>query len=1047
MDRDQDNITWKTAGVRLGTSGLDLREPSDPGALTKLVNARFADDRTVEERDGYLGTLVQDSATFAPVGITAEVGDWVYGHGRQLKNTNAASWENAHHPIPGRGQATFEYDGHNVVWTGDRLLVVKDGGSLGASNFWQRNVANTADLAYGLPAHLPLQTDTFPPAAVTGNYVETCLTSQYRCYLHTDTGGALTAWVINRSTGAIVNKSEISGASNNPAECKVINSAEYLVALWRDATSNQLYMNYWTGSQWNGAASLQTSVGAFDVATVPGGFHVAVRFTTNGMAFTQYAGIKVTTANYAQWTNMPNGSNPPALACGIAVAPDGGIGAIWESASSLGLCAAIYNKNLVLQDSIRVIDALTGWTNGVSICARGLKEADGKYKWVTHASRNASAGVEINHLRFSFGSLVVGTPVFRYNSTLASKSFRVGDEVFCWLRSNNAGTHYLIAGAGQLQVVGFADREEAIARTAGGNYGIPHVLADPSDTRGASFTWARPFNTGQTYSHGGNVRIGDIDFLPPLSSVQYGLSRYLSGSAVRNYDGIELGDAGFQDYPKVASDVQATGGSLTNTGASTGIYYTRVYPVRYNKKGERFMGAAVTYGPITLTGGNTKSTLTISTLPDTNHSDVVFEVYRTETLGTAFYLEGTVANDLNAATVSFVLTMADASLRLLTGDPHAAGVGALSEVMEWGPLGCSILATAGDRLWGAGGQVTAGEVQFSKLKEPGEGAGFDDLAGFQVVDSEGGVITSVHPQQDTVVVHEASQLFVVAGTGPDNYGRGSYTIPEIVLADGAVTHFGTVSTQLGTVYWGKEGPRLLTNGYAVKNISAQVRSLAETLEPSGVQVDVARQEVVWYTSTGDALLWNYLGNESRWAKWTGLSVAGCSPAALILTDGKLLASSPDAVGDDGQGFPFIWCSGNLRADQIMQGATLLRAAGVVGRYRGYHKLRMRVYYNGSPLWSDEITWDPTDKTWLSSGGSASTLTPAQVDAAYTKAHAGTYVTHRRTGRQESHYFRIEVSNIEATGKTYTPYELSLELGLKDGLGRVPVTTVSSKMAR
>ena len=100
---EADAITWQTTGVRLGTQGLDLREPSDPGALIELLNARFQDDRTVRPREGHHGTLVYDGADFAPLGNTYQVSDnWVYGHGMQVSSLNAAGWENAHHPIAGR---------------------------------------------------------------------------------------------------------------------------------------------------------------------------------------------------------------------------------------------------------------------------------------------------------------------------------------------------------------------------------------------------------------------------------------------------------------------------------------------------------------------------------------------------------------------------------------------------------------------------------------------------------------------------------------------------------------------------------------------------------------------------------------------------------------------------------------------------------------------------------------------------------------------------------------------------------------------------------
>ncbi len=1047
-----DEIVSQTTGVRLGGTGLDLRQPSDPGTLSKLLNARFLDDRTLVERDGHLGTLVRDASDFAPLGANYAVSDeWVYGHGLRVSSSNASGWENAHHPIAGRAAGVFQFDGTDVMWTGDRLLVkTASGPCIGNSAFWNRSTIG-APLAMGLPAFLPLQVDSFPPADVTGEYVETCLTPTLRVNVRSNTG-ELDVWVMDRATGALLHTSSLLDDSEDPVEVKVLSSSGTPVVLWRDFDTQTLYMNYWTGAEWAGEDEIATGVIAYDFAVTADGFHVAWHqavvpdVSAAVVKFGRFTGPNGVNTPYAFATEAPG--LVPTAAMAVGVSPSGELAVLAETAS--GLQARVYSPALTALTSIGLttIAGSTGWGGGLAICSRGLKESNGYHDWVIHAARSATAGVYVRSMHIAPGSGVTldSAGTRRYNSTLASKSFRVGDEVFCWLRSENAGTHYLIAGVVDPQVCGYADREEAVERTThDGNYGIPHVLPDPLDEEGVTFTWARPFNTGQTYAHGGDVRIGDVDFLPEMSAAAFGKSVYLSGSAVRNYDGIELGDAGFQDYPIVRdSPVQTTGGSLTNTGdPEEDVYYFRVYPVRYNSRGERFMGSAVSYGPVAMTDSNNKLALTIATLPSTSHDDVVFEVYRTEALGTTFYLEGHVENDLTAASVGFVSTLSDDNLRDQLGDSHAAGIGAQSEIEEWGPIGCKMLAVSGDRLWGAGGQVPAGQVQFSKLYEAGEGAGFDDLAGFQTVDTQGNEVVSLIGSNDATVAFQRDQLNVIVGTGPDNYGRGGFTIPQIVLADGAITHRGTIGTQLGVLFWGADGPRLLTTAFSVQNISAPIRALTTGLAPTGVRVSLSKQEVVWYTSSGTAILWNYQ-DSSRWAQWSGLEVAGCSTRLLATLDGRLLKESPDAVGDDGQGFPFVWRTGSLRPEQLLLGGVVLKEYGVTGVYHGPHNLRFRVFYNGSPLWSEESVWEPAEDTWLAPGDDVSTLTPAQIDALAPKDRSGAYMTHKRVSRQHCSFFQIEVSNIEAHDKTYTPFELALELGVTNtGLGRVPVNNFTT----
>lgn len=547
---------------------------------------------------------------------------------------------------------------------------------------------------------------------------------------------------------------------------------------------------------------------------------------------------------------------------------------------------------------------------------------------------------------------------------------------------------------------------------------------------GTAFTWARLFNTGQPYAHAGNVRIGNMEFLPPLSTAAYGSCTYVSGSHVRAWDGAVLGDAGFQSYPTIIGMVASSGGSMT-----AGIKHFRAYIVRYNNKGERFECGALTSDPITVTAGQ-KVSLTLQTVPSTNHSDCIIEIYTTEAGGTTFYFDGTVTNDLTASTVTYVSSMSDANLRNQEGDTHATGVGQPAILETFGPLGCSVLTTSGDRLWGAGGQVPSGVVQFSTLHTDGSAAGFDDIGGTQEVDTEGGTITSICRAGDSTVAWEASKLFVISGVGPDNYGNGSFSIPEIVLADGATTHQGTVLTPMGPVYWGEGGPRLLTTGYTGVNISMPVRELTSTMTPSGVRLDVERQEVAWYSAGGDAVLWNFLGGQSRWARWNRLDVAAASPSALAMTNGRLFYPSADAMGDGGEEYQFKLRTGLVHASMLLGGGTKIRSTGITGEYKGSHTVRARFYFDGSPCWTEEWTWTPDVGTYLESCTDLGTLTPAAIDALGLSNKAGSYITHTRTRQNECAYLQMEVDDQGASGPTFIPTEITLEIGVSPALAHI-----------
>lgn len=551
----------------------------------------------------------------------------------------------------------------------------------------------------------------------------------------------------------------------------------------------------------------------------------------------------------------------------------------------------------------------------------------------------------------------------------------------------------------------------------------------PTQT-GTRFTWARQFNTGQAYAHPGNSRIGDIEFLPQLSTAAYGACTYISGSHVRCWDGAVLGDAGFQSYPVVQTLTASAGGTM-----DPGDKRFRCYIVRYNSAGERFECGAVTSPPITVTL-NQKVAVLIQTVACTNHPDAVIEVFTTEAGGTTFYFDGTVANDMTGPTVTYTSTVADSVLRSRAADPHATGVGQAWIVETFGPVGSSILATSGDRLWGAGGQVPQGIVQFSTLHVDGSAAGFDDLSGTQEVDTEGGVITSICRSGDATVVWEASKLFVISGVGPDNYGSGSFSIPEIVLTDGATTHQGTVLTPNGPVYWGDGGPRIISSGYQGMNISMPVQLLGKKMTPSGVRVDTTAQEVVWYTATGDALLWNYMGGNSRFARWSGLKVAAASPMALAMTNGKLFYPTTTATGDDGGQFQFKLRTGLIKAEQLIGGGTKIRSTGITGEFKGPHEVRARFYFDGAPCWTEEWDWAPQAGTYLQLVSDVGALLPSAVDALGLVNKAGSYITHTRTRQNDCAYMQIEVDNKGASNPTFVPTEITLEIGVSPVLARI-----------
>ncbi len=1028
--QEQDGVVWTPVAIPLGSAGLDLRRPDNPGTMSKLLNAHFLDATTVERRDGHTGRGVQDQGEFVMDKLVT--GDWVYGHGSRIE-VAGSSQQNAHHPIHVRGGGTFQFNDTEVVWTGDRMLVMAaEGPAYGASPHWGRSVSGT-DVKWGIPAYLPVQEDSHPADAIEGDYMDTCLTETLRVVVAVGDEDRVVAVVTNRETGVVIYRGFIDGDDGAPIQIRAVNSGGFPCVFWRNSTA--LYQTSYSGLAWTTPEAIDAGVDAYDVATVPGGCHVVWRVDDELFAG-QYSGQNQVETPHEFGIDLFIGDTVPNGDVACSVDPVGNIVVVWSSddggvvddvpAVPMGLYGLVYTSELDVEDdtilalSTATVEGSSTWSGGLAVQFRKLCNDDGRYPYVVHAGLVDDSVYIIEAVQAAPGDFVstIAQHDIRFNSTLATKSFRVGDEVFCWLRTVHSESHYLVAGVFKANICGWADREEALERAVeDDSLGIAGVNVDPLSD-GSVLTWIRPFNAG-VYTRPGNTRIGDINFLPALSTAAYGKSVYVAGSNVRNWDGKELGDAGFHDFASVTDDPADSSGSLT----ADGVYQMRIYPVRYNAVGERMQGVALTSEAVTLGTGEDLITTTITTI-QSNHDDVVFECYRTIAGGTTFFLEGTVVNDQDEADVEFVFTMSDDDLQVRPADPHAPQVGGLVELEESAPLGCAILVAASDRLWGCGGQVGRGLAQFSKLFSVGEAAGFDAIAGTYIVDATGGEIVSMASFGDArVVMLQRDYHQVVMGDGPNNFvgDTGTFGVPQMVIADGAITHAGTVVIPGGIAFWGAGGPRVLGANFSVLNMSEPVQPLTDTMLPSAVRVDLAKKEVVWYTESGDAVCWNF-ANGSRWAQWSGLPVAGASRDNLVTTDGRLL--TPARVDlDDGRRFVFTFATGNIRPDALLASHTLVRSVGFSGIFTGYHRARFKIYYNGS---------------WLTACTDLMDLTPAEIDALGYQDHSGVYSTHKRLKREDCRYFMVEVSDGGDAG--FIPWELAFELGQKPGLGRTAVNT-------
>lgn len=1019
--RQDDEVGTEVVSHPPGAVGLDLRLDATRGTMRRLDNAVFTELNSVTRRGGYVGETLRDGSDWPGTISGADLdtaGSWLYGHGHAFSSPDVV--QNSHGPIPGRCAGGFQFEDSWVAWTGDRLLVTRPGEhALGASEYWNNNKN------VGIPAQLPILRPVQAPEPFDPQFSGSTLSSSLRV-IAALARTEFSAWVIDRATGVLLDKTVFDDTDHPSIPdfelVSVVTSGEtpFIFALYQET---DLYIWRWLGSAWD--VTVESGVDGYAVTESPGGLHVAMR-RSGSFDFLEYSGSNRTAANYMPYTS-PTPSVAPTGAVAMALDPAGLLHVAYLAGGSRDTVRLlVLESNLSIRYDRQVISGST--YDSLTVTTRQLLGENTVHNTIVYTETSGLVRCDEYNAQTQLTEANWG----RNNCELASHAFRVGEMNAVWLLATVNGTAFALSGSHHPQTIAVVNREDASTQYQPHfERGLSRMVADPT----APYQYTITTHLARIKTDG--LRVYTVDFMPVMDAVRYGNSVYLSGSVVRNWDGYHLGDAGFHDYPRTLS--------VTDTGVgvlSAGDYRYRVYSVWTNARGEKFRSPAVTSVVCTVAASR-KITITISTTPMGNVNPF-FEVYRTEANGEAFFLEGLVRNSQSSASVTFEsgTVFTDAVLATRPLDPHAPGLDAdgnaiLPETEEFGPVGCEILAVVGDRLWGAGGQLPAGSVQFSKLKELTEGTGFGDGISQQVVDLQGNAITSIVPMASGVCVFQADTLFVVSGDGPSNTGVGVFGVTELRLAGGASTHVGSAQTQIGTLYWGPNGPRLLDQSLRVQEISLPIRSAVSDVVPVGVHSDNKNQRVTWFHAGGAVHL--NLEREPRWSLWTTPDVvAVMGDGSLITPTGRVLMPV-DGADDDGVPFALTVETGEIVGNDSLNEHTILQGVGWMGKYLDQHELRVRVSINREESWGEEWFWLPADNSWLSSEQSFAALTPAQIDALGPVDRSGTYYSFKRTKTNNVRSFRVSLSDVSSHSRTLVLHEISYAVGARPGFARTTVT--------
>lgn len=291
-------------------------------------------------------------------------------------------------------------------------------------------------------------------------------------------------------------------------------------------------------------------------------------------------------------------------------------------------------------------------------------------------------------------------------------------------------------------------------------------------------------------------------------AARLGDTLYIASGEVLAYDGVQLVEVGWHVYPWQLTVTPGAAGNLPN-GA-----YTYKSTVRWdNGRGERDRSTTVLTKSATVAAGPKLVTVSALVPNYTTHKSIAaVEVWRTavnpdatfpfflitSTDPTATGANGYQVNDPTLDNIpAFTDNLPDATLTTKAANPETGTV-----LERISPTAAKIIYASDTRLFLAGIPGFPNQVLYSKLRETGLVAGFNDQLTFDVP-ADGGAITAIGELDGALVVWCETATYQFAGSGLDNTGAGSNFVLARVLSD-----------DLGCV--GPEGCALSDDGFFVK---------------------------------------------------------------------------------------------------------------------------------------------------------------------------------------------------------------------------------------
>ena len=586
--------------------------------------------------------------------------------------------------------------------------------------------------------------------------------------------------------------------------------------------------------------------------------------------------------------------------------------------------------------------------------------------WSASETSNGTTDFETTSNWVSTGNTLGTAATFMRMLGPASRAFDHDGRVFVWTafagESVFAGSNDSRFGA-QLQNTYFLYRDDAFltAKAARFNAGgfsaltghLPGVQSLGSGVYAHAGIERRIIQLGEKQSGYGaraprEVKV-TFDSDAARRCVRHGQTLYVTGGELLQYDGVRLTEAGFHLYPSYFEANPTVAGSM-----AVGAYTYKLTWRWDNATGEIDRSTTATTVESAAVAGYLGIAIGPAVPMYVTHktdNEIAVEVWRTAVNPTddaPFYLvtskDPAALTNPNRYTPNLRTSTTLATLNDELNDTDATALESSPDnygVLEnLAPPACTIIAANADRLFIAGVAGDPHRIWYSKLREEGQCAAFNDALTVSVPPGNG-PITALAFLNDTLIAFKETAIYALSGDGFNNLGQGlNYGPARVLSVDvGAIDHDSVALCDKGLIFKSRKGWYILNRGWTVDYIGAGVSDYDDETV-SSVEVIEGQHQIRCLTSAR-MLVFDTLVNQ--WSEWsrTGVHAAtwGGDHCCLTATGALRDAGSFDGTNDT--------TSYDLETGWIkpadLQGYVRVRAINILGVDGGAdQRIRVRI---------------------------------------------------------------------------------------------------------